>query len=394
MVNVRALLFPLSLVFLEIATYLANDMYLPGLPAIANEFSASQDFAQYTLLVWFLGSSSLQLITGPLSDRYGRKSILLLGGLLFTFSSFICAVTVDITILLMARFIQGSTICAVVVSGYAAVHEFYDAKKAIKIIAIMGSVTILAPALGPLAGALIIEISNWRTIFWILFIWGACATFSLIFFMPETNTQRLKINVKEVVKQYLRISFRKEFLKYMLPYSFLFLGFISWIVESPFIILETLNRSSIEFGWIQVLVFCMFIVGAQITRILIEKTSSNFTITIGLIVACIGGILLALCGIAYYDYLYFMVICMMIISLGVSIAFGPLNRGAIDACNEPMGRRTAIFSTYVSLFGVFSVLLVTIFNDKTISNLSFLISATILFAVGIYLKMNRSLTQD
>lgn len=394
MVNVRALLFPLSLVFLEIATYLANDMYLPGLPTIASEFNASQDFAQYTLLVWFLGSSSLQLLTGPLSDRYGRKCILLIGALLFTVSSYICAATENIATLLIARFIQGSTICAVVVSGYAAVHEFYDASKAIKIIAIMGSVTILAPALGPLAGAIIIEISNWRLIFWVLFIWGAFATCALIFFMPETNTKIIKINVRETIKDYLQISFRRDFLKYMLPYSFLFLAFICWIVESPFIILETLKRGRVEFGCIQILVFCLFIVGAQITRIMIDKTNPNITITTGLVVASIGGCLLAVSGIAYSEHLYFMVICMMIISLGVSIAFGPLNRGAIDACAEPMGRRTAIFSTYVSLFGVLSVLLVTVFNNKTISNLSFLISASILLAAGIYVKMSSQLTKD
>ena len=181
------LLFPLSLVFLEIGTYLANDMYLPGLPTISEQLGISQDQAQYTLLVWFLGSGSLQFLTGPISDSLGRRVVLLSGAILFCLSSLVCAMTSNLTLLLIARFIQGSAICAIVVPGYAAVHEHFESQSAIKIIAIMGSVTILAPAFGPLLGAIVIEVSHWRAIFWTLTIWGLIAFLILFFVMPETN---------------------------------------------------------------------------------------------------------------------------------------------------------------------------------------------------------------
>src|SRR5690242_7770822 len=96
--------FPFSIVFFEIATYLANDMYLPGLPALMEDFHISQLQAQNTLLYWFLGSASMQLLIGPLSDRYGRKIILLLGAVLFTATSFLCANTNQLIPFFVARF--------------------------------------------------------------------------------------------------------------------------------------------------------------------------------------------------------------------------------------------------------------------------------------------------
>src|ERR1700722_8603518 len=89
-------LFPFILVFYEIIHYLANDMYLPALPILAKELKISTHVAQMTITTWFLGAASMHLILGPLSDRIGRRPVLLSGGILFIVSTFYCAMTSDI----------------------------------------------------------------------------------------------------------------------------------------------------------------------------------------------------------------------------------------------------------------------------------------------------------
>lgn len=378
------LLFPLALVFYEMATYLSNDMYLPSLPTLVNDFNTSENAAQNTLLAWFLGSASMQLIMGPLSDRFGRRIILLIGGCFFILSSIVCAITHDISVMLIARFIQGSTVCSVVVAGYAAIHEQYDSKMAIKLIAIMGSVTVLAPAFGPLLGAVIIEISQWRTIFYVLTFWALLGIIILYFVMPETNPNKISLNFREIIKDYIFISKHKAFLGYTLSFCFLFLALIFWVVESPFVIIETYQRSVIEFGVIQFFVFVCFIFGSQVTRLLIAKTTALQVIEIGLIIALCGGIILPLSFYFTDPHLYWVVFLMMIITFGTSIAFGPLNRSAIDCCNEPMGRRMAIFSSYMSFFGVIATFLVTVFNEHGMNELSLLISLGVILAFLIF----------
>src|ERR1700722_16800377 len=85
------LLFPFILVFYEVTNYLANDMYLPALPHMTIDLRTTAQMAQQTLTTWFLGTASLQLFLGPLSDRLGRRPILFGGGLVFIISTLICA---------------------------------------------------------------------------------------------------------------------------------------------------------------------------------------------------------------------------------------------------------------------------------------------------------------
>src|SRR5689334_8078475 len=103
--------FPFLLVLYEITLYLSNDMYLPSMPAIAKDLHLTQDQTQNTLTLWFLGASSFQFLIGPISDRYGRKNIISLGGFLFIISTLVCALTSDLVAMYAARFVQGSTIC-------------------------------------------------------------------------------------------------------------------------------------------------------------------------------------------------------------------------------------------------------------------------------------------
>lgn len=382
-----SLLFPMLLVCYEVITYLSNDMYLPGLPALMQDFNISQDLAQYTLTLWFLGSASMQLIVGPLSDRFGRKLILLSGGVLFILSSFLCAITTDINWMLLGRLIQGCTVCSVVVAGYAAIHESYDTKAAIRITTLMGMVTILAPALGPLLGAIVLEILNWRAIFYFLGITSLIAVGCLFKTMVETNKKQTKLHLLDILKDYFIISKRRAFLGYTLPFCFLFLSLICWIVESPFLIIETYHKTPLDYGLIQFLVFGSFMVGAQATRILIHNNEVPKIINYGLKIAAISGVILILCIFLDRVDLYYIVGTMMLMAFGSSMAFGPLNRSAIDTCTEPMGRRMAIFSSFMSFFGVLATILVTAFNDKTIQNLSLMIAFGTILAFLIFTFM-------
>lgn len=378
-----SLLFPIALVFIEIATYLSNDMYLPSLPSLALDFNTTQQAAQDTLLVWFLGSASMQLFMGPLSDRYGRRIVLIVGGLFYIVASLICATTHNMALMLIARFIQGSTVCSVVVAGYAAIHEYYSTKMAIKIIAIMGSVTVLAPAFGPLLGAIIIEVSHWRFIFYLLAFWAIVGLALLWAVMPETNPIRFPIDVKAITKDYIAISKNRSFMGYILPFCLLFMGLIAWIVESPFIIIESYQRSVLEFGYIQVIVFGGFIAGAQTTRSLIHRLDAVEVIRYGLIVALSSAALLFASGF-FITQLYWFVIVITGIAFGSAMAFGPLQRCAIDACHEPMGRRMAISSTYMSLFGVLATFLVGYVKGHQLIYLNLLMAISVLLAFACF----------
>lgn len=376
-------IFPLALVFYEIGTYLSNDMYLPSLPVLAKDFAAGDDFANRTLTVWFLGSASMQLIIGPLSDRFGRRMVLLSGGLLYIFSTLLSALTSHSTLMLIARFIQGSTVCSVTVAGYAAIHELYSAKTAIKLIAIMSSVTIVAPALGPLLGAVLIYFAHWRYIFYLLCAWAIISVVLLYKVMPETNPQRVSFELRKIIKDYVAILKNKAFLAHILTFCFIFLSMICWIVESPFIIIETYQKSVLAFGMVQFWVFSGFLVGAQFTRFLVHRLSVNHIIKIGLICSSVASLLLTFNSFVLDNY-YLSILWMTLVSAGVSMAFGPLNRQAVEQCSQPMGRIMAIAFSIMSLFGVMATFIVSLPQQHTMNYLAVFITFGALMGLSIF----------
>jgi len=381
-------LFPFSIVFFEIATYLANDMYLPGLPALMKDFQISQGVAQDTLLYWFLGSASMQLLIGPLSDRFGRRIVLLLGAVGYIFASFSCAITQDIFVFLVARFVQGCTVCAVVVAGYSAIHEHYAARIAIRIVAIMGSIVILAPAFGPILGAMVIAFAHWRLIFYILGGWGALSFILLVKAVPDTQTEKHALDLKVILRDYMKIATRKDFLVFTLPFCFMFLSLISWVVESPFLIIQRYQKSTMDYGLIQLAVFGCFMIGAQITGRLVQNWSPLRLIKMGIILGLLGAGLLVTFSILEYP-LFSIVLSMMLCALGFAMTFGPLSRLAIESCQEPMGRRMAIFSSFMSFFGVFATMLIGAFENNSMHNLSIIISAGAILAFVFFFFLKK-----
>src|SRR3989344_5408454 len=123
--------FPLWLVLFETGIYLSNDMYLPALSEIKNYLSISHESAQLTLAAWFLGASLFYFVLGPLADHYGRRLILLISGLVFIGSTWLCAFSHTLPLLMIGRFLEGTAVTCISVAGYSSIHELFDQKQAI-----------------------------------------------------------------------------------------------------------------------------------------------------------------------------------------------------------------------------------------------------------------------
>lgn len=361
---------PYLLIAFEAGVYLSMDMYIPCLPILARDFGVDQDYAQYTVTVWFLGLLFLQLIIGPLSDKFGRRKIVVFGIFIYILGSFICSVTHIFSLFMVARFIQGASAAVPLIVGYAAIHESFDNKTAMKLLAIMGSIVVLAPALGPLMGALIIYYFDWRLTFWILTIFSSITMLMIYYKFPETSKERHPLLIKKVMHGYTSILKNKRFLSFAVPMALALASLVIWIIGIPFVVAEYYKYSVIVLGILQLIVFSSFIVGARFLKMLLDKYSPTHVLKIGFSVATLGSVLLLLLAYLVPQYIFVITIGMVISGFGLSFCFGPSNRMAIASDNSPMGYRTAVYSIVQNFFMVFGTVLYTFVNSITILNLA------------------------
>lgn len=378
----KALVFPLLLVGYEISLYLSNDMYLPALPEMMGDLGLTSRTAQLTLTMWFLGNASMPLIIGAITDRFGRRPVLLVGGLIYVLVTIICAVTTNITLFLIARTLQGSMIPSMLIPGYACIHESYERKQAIYILALMSSISVLAPAFGPFLGSLVLYLTNWRTIFWLIGILAAVILLCLSKWMPETLTaeKQQSLHFQTLLKSYWRIVSNKEFMRRMFVLGFIFSGFIAWLTAGPLLLIDSFHYSPIMFGLVQALVFGAYIFGNRLVKYLLEQFTIAHLVWLGLLISVSGSVCGAIFSIYLSQSLLTFIVAMTIFSFGSALCFAPLNRAIIETSTEPMGVRMAIFAVCLGAFAVFGSGLASIFFNGTIASLALLIAAVIVLS--------------
>lgn len=357
--------FPLFLAFYELMAYLSNDAYLPALPDIANALHAPQHLVQLTLSAWFLGLAALQLLLAPAQDVFGRRRSLLIGFILFLATSLGCAFVSNIYIMLFLRFFQGASISTLIVSGYATIHDIFDSKPAMHALALLSSITILAPSLGPLFGAVIIKFSNWRWVFIILSIGAVIANIGIFYSMPETATDK-KIDLPNMFKQYKNIILNKQFLFLTFISNFLFSVMIMWITLGPFLLIDKFYFSELEYGAIQLLVFGCFIIGTKLVKPLLNKYEKSSIVFWGVAIALCSGVYGFFTTVFFSNTVWNIIIMMTGMTFSAGLILPILRRLAIEACTENMGLRVAMSSTLFCAFGVFGSLISSYLDTESL----------------------------
>lgn len=278
----RHLIFPLSLVLFEFATYIAHDMIQPGMLLVTQEFKVGPEWVSASLTAYLMGGILLQWLLGPLSDRVGRRPVLLSGVAFFTLSCIATHWVTSIEQFVLLRFLQGISLCFIGAVGYAAIQEAFTESLSIKMMALMANVALLAPLAGPLAGAAFLTVGEWRTLFWLTGAVAALALAGLWYAMPETSGDRQKpLSLGSIISGYGALLKDRQVMRGSFAIGLVTVPCIAWVALSPVILMHGAQLSRIDYALLQLPVFAAMIAGNLTLGRLSSRLSIEQPIRIG-----------------------------------------------------------------------------------------------------------------
>ena len=187
MARVRSRALPVLLTAIVGLGALSIDMFLPSLPAMMTAFDSDAATAQLTVTLFLAGLAASQLGWGPLSDRFGRRRVLLAGLAVYAAAGTACAFAPTMPLLIAARVVQALGGGSGPVIARAMVRDLYEPQRAARVLAAMGTAQALTPILAPILGGFVHVLAGWRAVFLVLGAFGAAFVLTAWRIVPETN---------------------------------------------------------------------------------------------------------------------------------------------------------------------------------------------------------------
>lgn len=270
---------------------LSTDMYLPSLPTISHDLSASMSQTQLTLTAGILGLALGQVIAGPLSDTFGRRRPLLIGVAAFVLTSLLCIVAPSIAALTLLRFVQGVAGSAGIVIALAVARDLYSGVALARCISLLMGVTFLAPMAAPVMGSQLLRFTSWHGVFITLAFIGVVLLAVSAFRLGETlpASSRQSGGVTATLSAFRDLFTDRRFVGYALSSSFAFAAGICYISSSPFILENIYGVSPQLLGSLFGLnAFGLFVM-AQINGRLVGRVSAQKLLTWGVAAVALAG---------------------------------------------------------------------------------------------------------
>lgn len=277
---------------------LSIDMYLPSLPLIAADLQAAESSIQLTISAFLVGLFIGMLFYGPLSDKFGRRGLLLGGIGLYLIASIGCMLADSAEWLIAARFMQALGGAAASVLARAIVRDLFPLNEAARVLSLMHLVTMIATLVAPLVGGYLMLITGWRSLFMVLFAFAALMLMLSLWKIPETHHgDSRKASILAVFKAYLQIGMQPVAIGYILCMGLTFAGMFAYITASPFVYIEYFGVSPQHYAWFFSLNIGGVIVLVSLNARYVGRFGTQRLLIAGAVLAAVSGLLLVFAGI-------------------------------------------------------------------------------------------------
>lgn len=343
------------------------DMYLPAFHDVARDLKTEISHIQLSLTSFFIGIAVGQIIYGPLLDRFGRKTPLIIGLFIYLAASLGCALTDSADHLIAYRFIQALGSCGGMVASRAMVRDFFPPQETAKVFSLLMLVIGVSPILAPTTGGFMLSYFGWHAIFLCLAGIGALILIGVIFLLPKGKSPDPTFSLKPVpiVKTFLKVAGNRSFIIYSFAGGMASSGLYAYLSGSSYIMMELFELNEQEYGWVFGIIAFALISASQLNNLILKKRRSERIAQIALFFQSIFGIALVLTTMTGHLNLYNCVILIFGFLGCQGFVFPNTSALALNPFSKLAGSASALLGSIQLGIGAIASALVSFLHNET-----------------------------
>jgi DHA1 family bicyclomycin/chloramphenicol resistance-like MFS transporter len=346
------------LVWITISGTFPIHLFVPALPDVARGFHATAASAQLTITLYIVGLSIGQLIYGPISDRFGRRPILLFGLTVYTVASIAASLSPSLGALVAARVAQALGGCVGLVLGRAIARDGISPDRVTRRLAMLSLAMSLSPALAPMIGAQLTAAFGWRWVLGTLSIANAAVLCVTTLSLPETHVVCAPRRARAYALSYLALLRSRTFFSHALGGAFATTSFFAFVAASPFIFIQQLGVSTRAFGLVYLCVIFGLGCGSLAAKLVAGRIPASRVLVSAAVVMVIASSALL---VAYLQHAFTPTVitsAMLVFIFGTGLASPFAMSGAINTDAAFVGSASGLYGFIQMAFGALCTALV------------------------------------
>ncbi len=320
------------------------DTYLPSFPDIELEFGISRELLSQSLAFYLLAFAGFTLVWGPLSDRLGRRTVVISTLLLYLLASLGCALAADYTSFLLFRVVQGIAAGGGLAAGRTILRDAYPPQEAQRALSRAMMLFALAPAIAPVIGGWLHDVFGWRSVFHFLALYSGLVLVLFLLWIPETlpASRRQSFHPLSVARVYGRTLVHRRFQSLVFMVACYFGGMFLYIAGAPTIVFDFLQLGVNDFAVLFVPLVAGIIFGSWLSGHLAHRWQAERTVTLAVSFMALGAVLNTGQALLLSPMVITAVLPLIFYTVGVGMAMPAITVLTLDCFPNNRGAASAV----------------------------------------------------